>query len=331
MGLSLGLIILGGSAVVIGLQHLPNSEKKLVVNWLILGGSGGFLMLGLELFTNGVLIRNIFELLEKPLSSYQISNLLSPGIAAITLLLWPWAFLTYKNHSPLVSIPLILTGLIIINLSNNDVAIFSLMAGIVFALSVIVLRGKLFITIVCVISIFVVSFPKALEFVPDPKEIGSGPYLKILSNSAIHRLNIWKRTAEHINDRKFFGHGFNSSRAMYGSETKVSNVYLPDVPERVFTNMSEPIPLHPHNLVLQIWLELGLLGALILIIFLSLIVRACNSSQLTVPEKAICLGHLGSAFAVSNVSFSAWQGWWLSTLILSATLTILATKTRKAT
>ena len=65
---------------------------------------------------------------------------------------------------------------------------------------------------------------------------------------------------------------------------------------------------HPHNTFLQIWSELGFVGALLgaLVAFLAL--RA--ASALPRLLFATALGLLGAAVAVMFVEHGAWQGWW---------------------
>ncbi|WP_238222855.1 O-antigen ligase family protein [Methylorubrum aminovorans] len=69
---------------------------------------------------------------------------------------------------------------------------------------------------------------------------------------------------------------------------------------------------HPHNTFLQIWSELGLVGALLgaLVAFLAL--RA--ASALPRLLFATALGLLGAAVAVMFVEHGAWQGWWTAGL-----------------
>ncbi|WP_461657586.1 O-antigen ligase family protein [Methylorubrum aminovorans] len=69
---------------------------------------------------------------------------------------------------------------------------------------------------------------------------------------------------------------------------------------------------HPHNTFLQIWSELGLVGALLgaLVAFLAL--RAASALPRLLFASA--LGLLGAAVAVMFVEHGAWQGWWTAGL-----------------
>ncbi|WP_232629739.1 O-antigen ligase family protein [Methylobacterium sp. Leaf118] len=65
---------------------------------------------------------------------------------------------------------------------------------------------------------------------------------------------------------------------------------------------------HPHNSFLQIWSELGLVGAILGALIGFLVVRA--AAALPRRQCAVALGLLGTAVAVMFVEHGAWQGWW---------------------
>ncbi|MEH3118725.1 MAG: O-antigen ligase family protein [Methylorubrum populi] len=65
---------------------------------------------------------------------------------------------------------------------------------------------------------------------------------------------------------------------------------------------------HPHNSFLQIWAELGLVGAVLAALVAFLALRA--AAALPRLLFATALGLLGAAVAVMFVEHGAWQGWW---------------------
>ena len=65
---------------------------------------------------------------------------------------------------------------------------------------------------------------------------------------------------------------------------------------------------HPHNTFLQIWSELGLVGAILGALVAFLVVQAAAALPRT--HFAVALGLLGTAVAVMFVEHGAWQGWW---------------------
>jgi O-antigen ligase len=66
-----------------------------------------------------------------------------------------------------------------------------------------------------------------------------GAVRSLVPESSRQRLDIWSFAAERISERQWFGWGLEASRTM------------------------PAVPLHPHNAALQVWLELGLIGAIL--------------------------------------------------------------------
>ena len=80
---------------------------------------------------------------------------------------------------------------------------------------------------------------------------------------------------------------------------------------------------HPHNASLQIWLELGIPGALLGAVLLA---GMCLRAG-TLPDRAervAATGLILSGLVVGNLSFGIWQIWWIAALALSGLMFVLA-------
>lgn len=139
-----------------------------------------------------------------------------------------------------------------------------------------------------------------------------------------HRMAIWQFASEQSIARPFAGWGLDASRLI--GEGQIATV--DDAPNVGFRNV-DILPLHPHNALLQAWLELGVLGALILAALFTTVVlaiRRCVRGQL---ERAAAYAAFTAAFITAELSFGIWQGWWLSLLaLLAILLTALVTTPR---
>ena len=98
------------------------------------------------------------------------------------------------------------------------------------------------------------------------------------------------------------------------------------MPEKSWQAFVEPIPLHPHNLVLQVWLELGVLGAVILAALLMTVVRLINHEITDRLDLAVGYGTLVSSLVVAGIGFGAWQNWWLSSLFFVGGFYVVASE-----
>ena len=116
------------------------------------------------------------------------------------------------------------------------------------------------------------------------------------------RLDIWRFTAGLIEQRPFLGWGLDASRSFPGL-----------------------IPLHPHDAALQIWLELGAVGAgLVATFFAWMFVRIELLRLRDPPLAAAAAGSLCGYLVIGALSFGVWQEWWLAlgalTLVVFAAL-----------
>ncbi len=133
--------------------------------------------------------------------------------------------------------------------------------------------------------------------------------------SAAHRLLIWDFVAARVAERPWLGWGMEASRAVPGRDANPS----PEALGRF--NLSDPaaarwelLPLHPHNGALQLWLELGLPGALLgaALVFL------LGSAAARAARPAVAAAALAAGAASAMLSFGAWQEWWVGAELMAA-------------
>ena len=136
-----------------------------------------------------------------------------------------------------------------------------------------------------------------------------------LKLSALHRLEIYRYVASLIAERPLFGWGFDAARVL--SRT---------APKAVIEGRSVPlISLHPHDAVLQVWLETGAIGAALLAAFIVALGRALLASSWPRPVKAAAWASVAATAAISSLSFGIWQyHWQAAVLIVAALLVVLA-------
>ena len=126
-----------------------------------------------------------------------------------------------------------------------------------------------------------------------------------------HRLAIWHYSADRIVERPLLGHGTDAARwiAKTGPRPTVS---------LGFDNI---MPLHPHNAALQVWIELGLVGALLMTALLLLTLRAIH--RLGPIARVAAFGAFTAYLVIGMVSFGMWQTWWMTLPIVLGALSLL--------
>ena len=122
--------------------------------------------------------------------------------------------------------------------------------------------------------------------------------------SAGHRLLIWSFTGEHIAERPLLGWGLDSSRAIPGGNSEI----------RPGQNW---LSLHPHDAALQVWLELGMPGAVLFALLLGWFWLRLD--RLAAPRLYVAAagGGLTATLAPLFAAYGVWQEWWLGTLALA--------------
>jgi len=128
--------------------------------------------------------------------------------------------------------------------------------------------------------------------------------LQSLPMSWIHRLYMWEFLPPQIREHPFIGHGFDSAR------TFKDQLVLPNGETVSLVSM------HTHNAGLQIWLETGLVGALLAIFCLSRLSKPLSHFVLGSPRRAFGLSGFLLAFIITaSLSFGVWQFWWWGCLV----------------
>lgn len=117
------------------------------------------------------------------------------------------------------------------------------------------------------------------------------------------RVDIWQSFGAAIREQPVLGGGFGSSARLI--DTGVVARIPPD--NRPLLGMG-----HPHNAAIQVWTELGVVGAALACLVLLLVLR--RLWLLPAGDLAPALALLGAASIVSLIGHGAWQGWWASAL-----------------
>jgi O-antigen ligase len=142
----------------------------------------------------------------------------------------------------------------------------------------------------------------------------NAPWIK---DSGIHRLLIWRFTADRIAERPLLGWGMDASRELPGGHEDLSKA----LPGLNFNYSITAISLHPHSAALQWLVELGLPGLCLGLAIIALgLWHAAFRGALSSAERAGALAWAAAGLTVAMLSFGIWQAWWLATLWLTATL-----------
>lgn len=147
---------------------------------------------------------------------------------------------------------------------------------------------------------------------------------RTIHSSAAHRLAIMRFVDERIDERPILGWGLHASRLLPGGGTDARfDPRYADIMAVMSNNPRtevELLPLHPHNASQQMRVELGMPGVLLYALLFALCCMAILRRYPDGPPLAAGGAALVSVFVIGQLSFSAWQSWWISAQLLSLCL-----------
>ncbi|HSR71284.1 MAG TPA: O-antigen ligase family protein [Kiloniellales bacterium] len=126
--------------------------------------------------------------------------------------------------------------------------------------------------------------------------------------SVYDRINMWNFAVDRFLERPVGGWGFDSSRDMPNDDRPLW-----------IEGQKRMLNLHPHNAWLQVALELGIVGMVIVgALLFALVGRLPVASA---PESAaFAAGSMITVLAIASSGYGIWQNWWVASLFILAFL-----------
>jgi O-antigen ligase len=240
-----------------------------------------------------------------------IMALVARGTAVLAPLSFALAGLAFAvTRSRLAAAALLLAVLLACVRLPMTASALALLAGLAVG-GVVYLRPKPAVALLLAgLGAAILGAAPAARLVPDPAQAPAAQ--DQLELGVQHRLGIWHYVGTRIAERPVFGHGFNAARDLAATQPVLPGSGLP------------ALPTHPHNAPLQIWLELGGIGALLAALALVGLWRAVQPVLTRPLHAALITAILTAAAVIASLSFSVWSTWWLAALGLVAGTTALA-------
>lgn len=217
-----------------------------------------------------------------------------------------WALETVGGRKGLiVSIGVMIITVVLTLLSESQSAVFGLVAGF-FGFAVARLMGRAgVILFACAAAVALLAFPFVVPALAKalPEHVFKSGFLAA-GHSDI-RLRIWEQYALTIQLEPFKGWGLYGSRYIPLETVKAA---FPD------TRLNELIYIHPHSVSVQVWVELGFVGAMVFALLA--IVVGLGIATLDPRRRAFAFALYSAIFAVSMVSHGFFQSWWVAAILM---------------
>lgn len=321
ISLKIGLVLLILTTLRYTVSNRCEINQFLLGRFLVTGVIIGILIIAcLSYWSDASLIQYLdhqFEMVEV--------NKLNRALEVLSVLVFLCAF-GFKNHLTSIAVIILLSASVYlmsfyvvgsifwngalrsrIHIDSETVQFGFPIAFIVFLLGL--KYHKLMINIVFGgISVLLLTAPWIFQIIYKLSNSLLDPSMSNGIRKIMVRAEIWDLVAKTSLSSPIFGHGIDSAR--YLGNIVVHGGNSPSI-----------VYLHPHNMILQLWLDLGSSGVLIIFGLLLLGWRFMNN--ISTNFHAPILGGLTMLTVFSVVTHSLWQTWSLS--LITIFLTIIAT------
>ncbi|MGB0683256.1 MAG: O-antigen ligase family protein [Magnetovibrionaceae bacterium] len=330
-----------GLAVAVGLAGLyahrlaggNRVSKRALVGFcraIVLGYLLALVVLQFELITEGALYYNltVYERTRPGLPPPY-----NQGLAAFVVITWPvlaaaWRGLGCRTWPVFAVWGLGLAG--VLQGSSSTAALGMLGGGLALLLGLVWIKG---LRIGAVLGLVVVGFgiPMFSLNPPMPKDVlpllGYADEGEVKQHGRINavfpRLIIWDYVGDRIAERPLLGWGLGSSKHFTGKAEEKRHS------DTGWSVVMESLPLHPHNQPLQWWLELGLLGAVMILFGGGVLLQRLIKVSGRLPSSLVHTAFVAS-MVMACVNYSAWHSWWLGSLGICSVLLIFLITVRAA-
>lgn len=305
------LVAIGTTFLLSAALSLDLAGRKILEAFLIVGVALGLLFMLFEFATGGIVhgVLNSFE--KNPVQNLFELNRASSVVSIIT---WVVIIPVWRRFGWIgAAILILLTIFIVTNLQPSSPVLSMIVVAGLFPLAWHLRR----------LSILMLSAAIASTLISIPFIAALTPIItRLIQNfgfsefSLLHRLAIWEFASQRVLIQPVFGWGLDSSRIL-GTGNSVG---IKDAPEMAARTV-DALPLHPHNALLQVWLELGAVGALLFSGFFIYSLFIASRYIKGNLEFAAVFSVIATIFVNAQLSFGIWQGWWLTFICLVVAIT----------
>jgi O-antigen ligase len=290
--------------------RLEDAERRQIESALTIGTLVALAILCIEAVSMRVVghpLTAVFHA-RRPLSS----NIFNRGVATLAILVWPAALGVWRRWGGIAAAAMVIVTLAAVSRFDSMAAIVGMIAGIAIG-ALAVWRPRPAAWVLAVLIAAGAAAAPVLPRLPAAEALTERVRAAVRPGNGIvsiaHRLEIWHFVAGSIAERPVAGWGLNSSRDLPGGIDEIAPG-------------ARQLPLHPHNAMLQWWLELGAVGAGLATLLVLLAVRGAvrladgaNRIASAAARATVCSGRV-----VALVGYGIWQAWWMSALWLAASL-----------
>ena len=257
-----------------------------------------------NLYQSGILTGNFFEINFSDSTGefflYEIMKFKGVmNIISILVLLLPF----FKNSSNYFLLILLLIPILILsNCNSSFLGILSglILCGVLFIFEKMKRSRKVilgfFALSAIVLSLILNNLPSKIQ----SESIKNYNFKIPITIIDAHRQFIWAFSISKFQEKPLFGYGPDTSNFIDGSQNIIGNYY---------TGTMKFIPSHPHNFIVELILEVGIVGTIAFLFFI-ILMNLKIFKEANLKQQYYLVFYNGYFWGASLVNFSFWLGWW---------------------
>jgi len=314
---TLPLAMAGGYLIVYSVKQLNPVGLHFVGRATVFGLSLGVILAVADI-ASGYALSMAMQILRKggEWTSYMPGFVINNGVTVLVLFLWPVCIFLFNHNRRLAALVGVAAVAAIAAVSTSFASIIAVAVGCTsFALAYLVPRHIYKMTVAGLALLFLAS-PFFMTALPDARTIGKD--LPELDYGVYPRLVIWQYASNLIMEQPVTGYGLKTSRTLNTESEPIPFVFMDN--GKLEHGNTNAISLHTHNGIIQLWLELGAVGALIGLAIILSVLHGIKNIATSATVKALLYASLLSSVCLISVSYGLWQSWWMASLWLQGAL-----------
>ena len=287
-GLHLAQEVLFSGALIVTARTLPPERARAALTWIAGGLAVLIAVLVFESLTDAWLLGTLqAQIGQKSDVAHWALRTVGQGTYVVVMLFWPVSIVLWRTGRRALAATFVAAAVLALGLLHLAAPLVALVTGAaVFGL--VAWLGRPAVIGALVLSVgqtFAVPWLMRM-WATDGLFAAIRPHLPA---SWAARVNIWTFVSARMAEKPLRGWGLDASRTFKGH-----------------------IPLHPHDAALQLWFELGAVGAVLGALIWSFIFwRFAEAAPRRRLYAAAGCATAWSALVIGAFSFSLWQEWWI--------------------
>ncbi|WP_085908644.1 O-antigen ligase family protein [Kiloniella majae] len=310
LDLRLIALTIAGLVLVNAVTDLDKETRKRTANAVLLGVVLASILLCIEVFYQAP-ITKVFK--GKALDAWVDPSRFNRGATFIGISLWILCAIFRDRLSLFFKLLFPFVPIVLLYFAPSESSLVAVILGAIwyFLFFRSPKRGFQILPVIMIVSVLAMPFAtRYVEPLYDAKSSHSIPF------SAKHRFFIWDFVSSQILKNPVIGSGFDSARDY--PNNGVENYVNIEPNGNIRAVGGRIISLHPHNFALQVWLELGLIGALLVSMIIWTVFRYLKSRQLA--ERIEIQAMLVSTFIIALLGYGIWQNRWFVMFFIFAAM-----------